>query len=57
MNISMIKEISRIIYMHVNFFHSRILMAAPESIFVPQSLDTDVQRPFYSVATVALLPY
>ena len=22
-----------------------------------QSLDTDVQRPFYSVATVALLPY
>ena len=23
----------------------------------PQSLDTDVQRPFYSVATVALLPY
>ena len=24
---------------------------------VAQSLDTDVQRPFYSVATVALLPY
>ena len=22
-----------------------------------QSLDTDVQRPFYSVATAALLPY
>ena len=22
-----------------------------------QSLDTDVQRPFYSVATVALLPF
>ena len=24
---------------------------------IPQSLDTDVQRPFYSVAIVALLPY
>ena len=23
----------------------------------PQSLDTDVQRPFYSVATVVLLPF
>ena len=25
--------------------------------YCPQSLDTDVQRPYYSVATVALLPY
>ena len=27
------------------------------ALLITQSLDTDVQRPFYSVATVALLPY
>ena len=43
---------------HVHKIHHTI--SVEDQYFVlsySQSLDTDVQRPFYSVATVALLPY
>ena len=36
---------------------SSYALLVDERTYAAQSLDTDVQRPIYSVATVALLPY
>ena len=41
--------------LRTNFIEIRIWIQ--NTSFMTQSLDTDVQRPFYSVATVVLLPY
>ena len=44
-------------YMDNTFVNSKNSWTFHYDTMTAQSLDTDVQRPFYSVATVALLPY